>query len=380
MTGRQRVLAALSHRQPDKVPLDLGGTRDSTLVVEAYERLKELFGVAEKTRLCERMMRVVQVDEAILAALDIDTRAVFPAGPTKGRGLAAKLGPNAFRDIWGVERVQPPGSFYYDQTNAPLAGRITVSDVVNYPWPDPDDPGYLRGLKDRAAWIRENTQAASILALPPPFIHLTQYLRGFQDWYMDFVLNTQVLEALFEAVFEVTLRMAENELREVGQEVDVVMFEDDLGAQNGLQISPEQFARHVKPRFGKYLDRIRDLSPAKVLFHSCGSVAAILEDLIELGIHALNPVQTSAAGMEPAALKEKCRGRLALWGAMDNINVLPNGGPAEVRRMVEERIEQLGQGGGYVLSSCHNIQPNVPAENVAVMFRHAREYAPSYAR
>lgn len=376
MTHRQRVLAALSHEQPDKVPIDLCGTVNSSIVVEGYERLKRHFGIEAETEICHRMMRVVDVDERILRQLDIDTRPVFLGGKITGGGRDLEL--ERYRDIWGVERVKPGHSYYYDQRNFPLAGEIKISDITNYPWPDPDDPAIVHGLKERVKWIRENTDCAVILNLVPPFVHLSQYIRGFEEWYCDLILNTKVIEALFDAVLEVTLQMAKNMLKEVGQEVDVNMCSDDLGAQNGLQISHDHYLRYVKQRHARYFQQIHDLSGAKLLFHSCGSVVSIIDDLIEIGIDALNPVQVSAAGMDPVELKKKYRGRMAFWGAIDSQKTLPRGSVDDVKKMVEERIEQMGEGGGYVLSAVHNIQPDVPLENILAMFQHAREYVPSF--
>ena len=378
MTHRERLLAAVSHRQPDQVPIDLGGTRDSSLVVEAYEKLKNRFGITTGNKLCDRMMRVVEVDERILQALDIDTRAVFPGAPIRSR--AKDLGPGSYQDDWGVIRVHPEGSYYYDQRKFPLSGEIPLSAIAHYPWPDPDDPGLIRGLKGRVQWVRENTDCAAILTLPAPFVHISQYLRGFEDWFMDFILNPQRLEALFDAVLEVTLQMARNELQEVGKEVDIVICADDLGTQTGLQMSREHYVKYIKPRHEKFFRQVHELSPAKLLFHTCGSVASIIDDLIEIGVDILNPVQPTAAGMNPPALKKKYRGRIAFWGGPDPQYTLPRGSVAEVKKVVENLVEGMGEGGGYVLSSCHNIQPDVPLENILALFQHAREYVPSYAR
>src|SRR5512136_280695 len=226
MTSRERVLATLSHQQPDRVPLDLGGTRNSTMVVESYERLKAHLDIATPSKMIERMMRVVEIDEEVCRALAIDTRGVFPGGPS--RGLAADLGPTRYRDMWGVERVQPEGSYYYDLAGSPLAGDIDVQDILRYPWPDPDDPGFTAGLNDRIRWIREQTDAASVLALPPAFVHISQYLRGFEDWFCDFVAEPKRLEALFDAILDVTMAIAKRQLQAVGRDVDVVLTSDDL--------------------------------------------------------------------------------------------------------------------------------------------------------
>lgn len=378
MTSRERVLAALSHRQPDRVPLDLGGTRNSTMVVDGYERLQEHFGLTDAPKIIERMMRVVEIDEGVLTRLQIDTRPVFPGGATKG--LAADLGPRRYRDMWGVERVQPEGSYYYDLAGSPLAGDIDVQDVLKYPWPDPDDPGFTAGLQDRVRWIREHTDAASVLALPPAFVHISQYLRGFEDWFCDFVAEPKRLEVLFDAILDVTMAIATRQLQAVGREVDVVLTSDDLGSQNAFLVSRAHYLRYIKPRQQRFFRQIKNLTPAKVVFHSCGSVVSIIDDLIEMGVDGLNPVQPQAAGMDPAGLKKTYRGRMAFWGGTDSQNIVPRGGVADVKRMVERLIEDMAEGGGYVFSNCHNIQPDVPLENVLAMFQHAHEYVPSFAR
>jgi uroporphyrinogen decarboxylase len=378
MTSRERVLAALSHAQPDRVPLDLGGTRNSTMVAEGYERLRRHFGVRGEPTMVERMMRVVEIDEGVLARLQIDTRSVFPGGAT--RGLAADLGPRRYRDMWGVERVQPEGSYYYDLAGSPLAGDIDVQAILGYPWPDPDDPGFTAGLSDRVRWIKTHTSAASVLALPPAFVHISQYLRGFEDWFCDFVVEPKRLEVLFDAILDVTMAIAKRQLHAVGREVDVVLTSDDLGSQNAFLVSRDHYLRYIRPRQQRFFRQIKDLTPAKVVFHSCGAVASIIDDLIEMGVDGLNPVQPQAAGMHPADLKKQYRGRIAFWGGTDSQNVVPRGSVADVKRMVERLIEDMGEGGGYVFSNCHNIQPDVPLANVLAMFEHAREYVPSWAR
>ena len=373
MTHRERIVAALSHRQPDKVPIDLGGTRDSSIVLPGYERLKAHFGVQAPNVLTSRMMQVVDVDERILDALDIDTRALSPGGQPD-----VIISDDRYRDEWGVERVRPADSFYYDQLEFPLSGNITASDIARYPWPDPDDPVRTAPLKPRLKEIREQTDCAVVLNLPSGFVHTSQYLRGFEDWFMDFAADPKLLTCLFDAVLDVSLAICRNVLEEVGPEVDVIMASDDLGLQNGLMMPPETFRQLLKPRLAKYFGVMHELSPAKVLFHTCGSVADILGDLIDIGVDALNPVQVTAAGMEPATLKKQWGDRLAFWGAIDTQHVLPHGTVAEVEAEVERRIEELGQGGGYVLSAVHNVQPDVPLDNLLAMYRHAREYRPSF--
>jgi uroporphyrinogen decarboxylase len=377
MTSRERVLAALAHRQPDHVPVDLGSMKSSGMVVEGYERLKAHFGLTAETRLADRMQRIAEIDEPILRALQIDTRGASFGVPVKG--LAQDLGSRAYRDMWGVERVNPVGSYYFDLKVSPLAGEISTGDILHYPWPDPDDPGLVAGLRERVRWIRENTDCAVVLALPAAFVHISQYLRGFEDWFCDFAADMRRLEVLFDAVLEVTIQLSRNMLRKVGQEVDVLIWSDDLGTQHSLIVSPDSYRRYIKPRHKKFVQALRDLSPARVAFHSCGAVAPLIEDFIEIGVECLNPVQTSAAGMDPALLKQKYRGRMAFWGGTDSQGTVPRGSVPEVTRMVENLIERFGGGGGYVFANGHNIQPDVPLDNVLAMFAHAREYMPALA-
>jgi uroporphyrinogen decarboxylase len=373
MTHRERVRAALSHREPDVVPVDLASTIDSSIVVEGYERLKAHLGVEAENVLTNRMMRVVDVDERVLQALDVDARGVFPGAPPD-----EILDGNRYRDEWGVERVRPPGSYYYDQRTFPLAGEITVADIARYPMPDPDDPSRVRGLKERVAAIHRAGYAA-VINLPSAFVHKTQYLRGFEDWFMDFALNQDLLAALFDAVMEVSMAICERQLAEVGAEVDVILTADDLGVQRGLMMAPEDYRKLVKPRHARYLELLHSLSPAKVLFHTCGSVADILGDLVDIGVNVLHPVQVSARGMAPRALKAEWGDKLAFWGAIDTQHTLCHGSVEDVRAEVAQRIEELGRGGGYVLGAVHNIQPDVPVENILAMYHHARAYTPSYA-
>jgi len=375
MTHRERVLAALEHKAPDQVPVDLGSTRNSSIVVEGYERLKDHFGLQAENVLTSRMMRVVDVDERILQALDIDLRGVFPA-TTPDQILSE----DRYRDEWGVERIKPAGSFYYDLRTYPLGGEITLHDIALYPWPDPHAPIRRKGLRERIEQIREQTDCAVVLNLPSAFVHTSQYLRGFEDWFVDFAGDRRLLGALFDAILEVSLAICKELLQEVGTEVDVLMASDDLGAQGGLMISPQAYREMIKPRHKQYFQLMHDMSPAKVHFHTCGSVVDILSDLVEIGVDVLHPVQVSARGMNPAELKKAWGDKLTFWGAIDTQHVLPRGSVAEVRAEVARRIEELGRDGGYILGAVHNIQPEVPTQNILAMYDHAREYRPSYAR
>lgn len=377
MTGRERILAAINHREPDRTPLDLGGAADSSMVIEAYDRFKGRFKVTGPTRIMSNIYRLAEMDEEVLSALDIDTRAIIPGGSLSRPDRALPGG--RLKDMWGVERERPEGSFYYDVRTPPLAGDISINDIMGYDWPDPEDPGFIQGIRERAQWITANTDAAVVVAVPSAFVHVSQYLRGFKDWFMDLIRQPALLEALFDACLEINLRITERILTEVGDVVDVVVTGDDVGGQQSLQMSPDHYRKYFKPRQARYFERIHSLTPAKLLYHSCGSIDSILDDLIDIGVDIINPVQTTAGGMDPVELKRKYAGRLVFWGGIETQRVLPFGSPDEVRAMVEELIEALGRGGGFVLASCHNIQPDVPPDNILAVFEHARTYRPSWA-
>ena len=141
-------------------------------------------------------------------------------------------------------------------------------------------------------------------------------------------------------------------------------------------ISHDHYLKYIKPRHGKYFRQIRDLSPGKLLYHSCGSITSIIGDLIDIGVEALNPIQVTAAGMVPIELKKKYGSHLAFWGGIDVQYLLPKGTVQEVKRKIEE-LKEIGEAGGYILSATHNIQPDVPLENVLAVFQHPRAYPPS---
>ncbi len=378
LTHRERIVAALSHEQPDEIPIDFGGSSVTSIVVDGYDRLKKHFGIQSRNSVMNMMTRIVHVDEHILEVLDIDTRNVTMWYPKIENEEDLYL--DRYTDLWGVERVRSDHCYYFEELEFPLTGDVTIKDIANYPWPNPDDPNHTRGLREEVEWLKGNTDYAVVLNLPPPLVHPTQYLIGYEQWYKDLIRSPKIVEALFDAVFEVNLQIAKNVLREAGRDVDVIMCADDLGTQRGLQFSRELYVKFFKSRIEKYFQQIHDLSPAKLLFHTCGSVVDLIEDLIESGVDALNPIQVSAAGMNPAELNTKFGGRIAFWGGIDTQHILPRGTVKDVKKAVEDTIEQFGEGGGYVLSAVHNLQPDVPPENILAMFQHAREYVPSFSK
>lgn len=375
MTHRERVLKALNYGEPDRVPVDFGGSRDSSIVKEGYEALaRHLDLQIKEVTFVSRVMRAVRVDDHVLEYFDVDTRGIYLAPPDIGGDVY--LDDHTYRDEWGVVRSKPNGGFYYDQRESPLRGALTIGEIANYAWPDPRDPGRFRTLQHQIDQVKSNGDYAIVLNLQPAFVQTSQFLRGYKDWYIDSVRSRKTLEVLFDAILEINLEIAELAISKVGNQVDIVFVSDDLGGQNSLQFSPRFFKASVKPRLARYFELIHKLAPAaKLAFHSCGSIEPIIADLIDIGVDVLNPIQVDAAGMDTALLKEKYGERLCFWGAIDAHCMLGKGNIEEVKKEVELRINHLSTRGGFILSVDHNIQPDVPPENVVLMYEHARAYS-----
>ncbi len=372
LSHRERVVRTLKHEEPDRIPIDLGGSACSSIHLVPYQELKRYYNIDTEDTILHKFQQAVVVDERILQALDIDFRTILPRESDSKPDIP--VGDDGYQDEWGVVRRKPVGSYYYDLVKSPLAGQITIHDIVNYPMPDPCDPGYTRGLREELLQYRENTDYAILLRLPSPFVQTSQFLRGFEDWFMDLARDEKLAAALFDAVVEQSSAQAVEILKVGGDLADIIDFVDDMGFQNGPFISPELYRRLLKPRHKKYFDTVKKHTNAFIRFHSCGSVYRLLDDLIELGVDAINPVQVSTKNMDSSILGPEFGDRLSFWGAIDTQRVLPDGTPDEVRTEVKRRIKDLAPGGGYILSAVHNIQAGVPVDNIIAMFEAGKEY------
>ena len=372
LSHRERVVRALSHQEPDRVPLDFGSTICTSAHIATYQKLKAHFGIETEDTIINKMMQTAAVHEPILQALDIDFRAALPGVPDSTPVIP--VGEDGYQDEYGVVRRKPASSFYYDLVKCPLAGPITIQDIINFPWPDPADPGYTRGLRERILYYRENTDCAIVLRLPVPFVHTTQFVRGFEDWFTDLAVDKKLAGALFDAAVEHNAAVAAEILKAGGDLVDVVAFSEDLGFQNGLIVSPELYRELFKPRHKKYFDMVKKHTSAFIHLHSCGSIYKLIPDLIELGVDALNPVQVAARDMDSAKLAAEFGDRLSFWGGIDTQTVLPKGTTADVKAEVRQRIRDLAPGGGYILCAVHNLQPDVPVGNLLAMYEAAKEH------
>jgi len=375
MTPRERVLAAIELRQPDRVPIDVGGSSFSTIIGQAYERLKAYLGVEAETQYMKRKSRSVILDERIAGRLHTDTRPLLvgsPDGaPTGGQDIYFDDG--SFRDEFGVI-WRKAGDGHYAPTGNPLRD-ATLADLDAYPWPDPRNPGRTRGLREAARQLNEETDYAVVLSLPVGCVHLSQYLRGYEQWLVDIVLSPKFLDTLMDRVLEWWLALTDAVLDEVGPYVDVVAIGDDVAFHDRPMVDLDRYRKLFKPRHRRMMDLVKAKSNAKVLYHCCGAVRTLVGEFIDIGVDALNPIQVSSAGMDDtAALKAEFGDRVCFWGGIDTGRVLPMGSPEDVRAEVQRRSFDLAPGGGYVLASVHNIQEDVPPENILAMVDAALEF------
>jgi uroporphyrinogen decarboxylase len=374
MTHRDRVLAALRHQTPDRTPLDLGSSLASTINVTAYQRLREHLGLetARQPAIWALRSSTVIPDEDILQHFDIDLRPVILGAPDAGGDRP--VSEHAFLDEWGVTWTKPADGHYL-ATDGPFLRleEPALADLEKHPWPDPSDPGRFRGLRERARELRETSDCAVVLNLGVGPLHLCQFMRGWAEWLEDLLVNPAFGEGLFERTVDFFVQVAERALAETAEFVDIAWFGDDVGSQRSLLMRPDLYRRVVKPRHRRIVDAIKRRGKLAA-YHSCGSVYAILPDLVDIGVDILNPVQVAAAHMDTARLKREFGRDLAFWGAIDTQRVLSRGTPEEVREQVRRRLADLAAAGGYILCAVHNIQAEVPPENIVAMYQAARDY------
>ena len=373
MTARQRVLAALSHQQPDRVPIDLGSTIVTGISIVADNNIKQHLGSdLPDTRVYDNSASLAIVDEPIMERFGVDTRGVKAGLSDTVRAKQSEADETMLWDEWGFWRKFSSETSTYFLDHAPLSGEITLQSILNYDWPDPDDPGRTRGLREQILSLRQQGEWAIVLSLPTNFILTSFELRGFEDWYIDSKLNQKLLGSLMDQILEIQLATCANILNEVGDLVDIVANFDDLAMQDRIIVSMPDYDQLLEPRLRKLITFIRSATEARIMHHTDGAVEPVLGSLIDMGVDAVNPVQVSAKGMgNIRQLKQKYGDHLAFWGGIDTQSLLPFGSPQEISQSVRETIEILNKEGGYILGSVHNIQNDVPPQNILTMYETA---------
>ncbi|HZY44378.1 MAG TPA: uroporphyrinogen decarboxylase family protein [Anaerolineae bacterium] len=374
MTSRERVWTTLNHQEPDRVPLDIGGGASTTIVVEGYEKFKQKLGVSSEIRIMNKAFRLARLDEEVMKRLGSDCRPVGIKGPAHWTPPPSE--PGTFIDVWGITWRQAfygDNCYYWEVARNPLA-EASIEDLDRYPWPDPLDPGYTAGLADEVKTLYEDTDYALMADGGfKSFWELGYMLRGYQQMLMDLVGNPNFVSALMAKLLVINIAGTGRFLDIAGPYIHVFRAADDLATQKGLLMSPKTYRTLLKPFYKKYFDFVKSKTEAKIFYHSCGNVAGLIDDLAEIGVEILNPVQVSALG-DTAALKARYGDKVTFWGGIDTQHVLPNGTVAEVEAEVRTRIRDLGPRGGFVVGSVHNIQPDVPPQNILAMAEATRKF------
>jgi len=379
MKSRERVLTALNHEEPDRVPIDLGGSVVTSISKLTYASLREHLGLPWiAVREMETVQQIAFVDDDLLDRLGVDVIPVFPNPPSGYQSVFVQEpgGSTSFKDEFGATLRKPKNSYYYDWQEFPLP-EPSLEMLAAMPWPDPADPARYLGLRTRVQKLRQSTDRALFSIAPCGHDLFNQLLRvrGMENALMDLLLNEEFVSAFLDRLTETIITAQTLFLQEVGDLVDVHFAADDLSGQNGPLIAPALYRRLIKPRQARILQAIRSRTKAKIFYHTCGAVLDFIPDLIELGVDILNPVQVAAAGMDTALLKKRFGKQLSFWGGgCDTQHVLARGTPDEVRAEARHRIRDLAPGGGFVFNPVHNIQPLVPPANIVALFDEARSF------
>lgn len=403
MTSRERVLTACSHQEPDRIPIDFNGHPSSGIAAIAYTKLRNYLGLPKKVlRVYDPIQQLAIVDDDVMEKFGVDAINMaagfalteeswadwtLPDGtPCKMPAWALPARENGrwvFRSKSGrVIAHLPDGALYFEQTYFPFAdesGPRTIPEAMQesmwHVMVSPPGPGVdFAQLGEGAKRLRQNTDRAILGGFGGNLLEAGQFIFRNDNFFMLLAGEPEKAHRFLDGLVEIYMPRLEKFLAAVGQYIDIIRFGDDLGMQNGPQISPRMYREFFKPRHKLMWNRAKQLANVKVMLHCCGSVRDLLPDLIDAGLDAINPVQISCAGMDAGKLKLDFGKEMVFWGGgCDTQTVLPNSTPEAVRKHVREQVKALRTGGGFVFQQVHNILANVPPENVVSMFEAINE-------
>ncbi len=379
MQARERVALALNHQEPDRIPIDLGGSICSSIHRQAYVELKHHLAMeVEEIQLVDYVQQLPYLDEALLERFGVDFRMVqLPAATAPGLSIFEDGDYLAFIDRWGSKLHMPRhGGLYFDWVDFPIK-EATLAALDQYTWPQPDPPEYNARLREQARYLHENTPYALVgsAIIGGGIFEQPARTMGLENFLIALVKEPRFADRMMDQITDIYIESCDNYLEQVGEYLDVFTYWDDLAGQDGWLISPDIYRNRIKPKQRRLLEAIKRKTNAKVYYHSCGAAYDLIPDLIELGFDILNPVQVSARGMDTRRLKAEYGQDMVFWGGgVDTQHVLPFGRPGEVADEVKRRIDDLAPGGGFVFAAVHNIQALVPAENIVAAFDTALAY------
>jgi len=413
MTARERVKLVLEHKMPDRLPIDIGGSRGTSISGEAYLRLRdEVLGKTDKKPyMYDFAQQLVYPEDWFLKRFNID---IIDGGQAfineekncqiwtlnSGREV---LVPGHFRFEKGNDdnhllydfskktqiAIKEKASLYFTQNFWVYEASEKIPEIINYedldknlyglpihPWDvNLEDSNEYEAFIKKIKTLHRTTESAISLTVGCQFFEMGQYIRGMENFFCDLYLDTVGVQRLLDRLLEKYMLKLKKIIEGVGDYVDIIRFVDDLGSQQALLLNPEKYREIIKPYHKHMWDYIHKNSNCKVALHSCGSITDILPDLIDAGVDVLNPVQTSCANMDPRMLKKEFGKDIVFWGGgCDTQSILPTKTPKEIKKHVKDNIEIFAEGGGMIFSQIHNIQADVPPENITAMLDAAFEY------
>lgn len=407
LTPRERVLTALNREQPDRVPVDFGSHRSSGIAAMAYPKLRAALGLPPRmVRVYDPIQQLAVIDADVLDRFGVDAIELGRAFAVDDEHWADWTLPDGTpcqMPVWAAPRrgangwvlkspkgtvlgQMPDGAIYFEQCHWPylasddlslLSEAIGETIWGGVPAPPGPLPAGQRGperLAEGARNFRQRSNRAIIGLFGGNLLELGQWLYRMDRFLMLLAGDPARAHEFLERLTELHLRNLEQYLAAVGPYIDVIVFGDDLGMQNGPQMSPRMYRQFFQPRHARLWRRAKELADVKVMLHCCGSVRDLMPDLIDAGLDAINPVQVSCDGMDAAGLKRDFGRQITFWGGgCDTHKVLAFGTPEEVRQHVREQVGILAPGGGFVFQQVHNILADVPPENIIAMFDAVQE-------
>ncbi len=379
MKPRDRVMQALNHQEPDRIPIDLGATIVTSITNRTYLELEKQLGLpVEEIKVLDYVQQLPYVSEALMRRFDVDFRMVqLPAATTAGMEIFEEGDYYAFFDRWGSKLHMPKvGGFYFDWVDFPIK-EATMEALDAYHWPRPDSQEVNAQLGQLAKQLYENSDYALVgsAVIGGGIFEQPARVMGLQNFLMALITEPAFADRLMETITDIYIESCNCYLDYVGPYIQVFTYWDDVAGQNGWLIRPEMYRKMIKPKQKRLVEAIKKKTNAKLFYHSCGATRDLIPDLIEIGFDILNPVQVSAKGMDTKELKDQFGRDIVFWGGgVDTQHILPFGKPQEVVDEVKRRIDDLAPGGGFVFAAVHNIQALVPPENIVAAFDTALEY------
>ncbi|MGM0622064.1 MAG: uroporphyrinogen decarboxylase family protein [Bacteroidota bacterium] len=411
MNPKERLLAAISHKEPDRIPIDLGATPSTGISVVAWQNLLKYLGKEHlQTWVYDVVQEVVQPEMEILDQFGIDVLDVgrnFNQGPGYWHKLELTKGYPGWYPKWFQPQLQkdgswlafndlgepigrmPVGATFFDQTVFPyqdgFPGNYTEMDLAMKrtvwggfgftPWDWAGQPGFWEMLREKTLDLKTKTDKAILLGVGCNLFEWGTFLRRMDNFLMDLFLNPDEVHRLLDELMKRHMDLLANVCEAVGDIVDIIKFGDDLGTNNGPLIPVETYREFFKPRHKTMCDYVKKHSTMHTMLHSCGGIYDLIPDLIDAGFEILNPVQTNALNMEPSRLKNEFGSEITFWGGgADTRIVLNNATPQEVKDHVKHNLEIFTKGGGFVFNTVHNIMPDVPPKNIVAMFEAVHEF------